>query len=138
MTLEDTQDEPMNPRSARRHRRAEQQRRRALSPMRILLMVLALPLTTGIIAVGTYIRVNNGDRENALVHLVALAGCDAVQAIGFNTFNEGEPGYHKRNDPDGDGIACEFNKAEPVLSTEPSRTEAPKQRMVGNAKFVRP
>ncbi|WP_241481044.1 excalibur calcium-binding domain-containing protein [Ruegeria sp. ANG-S4] len=139
MKTDDSQDQTMPRRSIRRHRRADEQRRRALSPVRILIMVLALPLTTGIIALGTYFRATDRERPEAVLHLVALAGCDATRAMGFGAFHEGDAGYHKRNDPDGNGIACET--AAPVMKASPTvlpSTEAPKQRMVGNAKFVRP
>jgi hypothetical protein len=33
--------------------------------------------------------------------------CNEVWAGGQGPFNEGEPGYTKQLDPDGDGIACE-------------------------------
>ena len=61
----------MSRRSIRRQRRADEQRRRALSPVRILVMVLALPLTTAIIAVGTYFRATERDRPEAVLHLDA-------------------------------------------------------------------
>ncbi len=127
----------MSRRSIRRHRRAEQQRRRALSPFRILFMILALPLTTGIIAIGTYMRATDRDRPEAVLHLVALAGCDATRAMGFGAFYEGEAGYHKRNDPDGDGVAC-ASVAPGTGFVAPQEAEAPKQRTVGTAKFLKP
>lgn len=138
MTRDDSQDGAVSRRSLRRHRRADEQRRRALSPLRILLMVLALPLTTGIIAVGTYLRATDKDRPDAVLHLVALAGCDAAKAIGFDTFREGEAGYHPRNDPDGNGIACERTAPTASVQQAPQPAEQPPTRQVGNAKFLRP
>ncbi len=138
MTPDNSHDGVINPRSIRRHRRADEQRRRALSPVRILVMVLALPLTTGLIAVGTYMRVTDKERPDAVLHLVALAGCDAARAIGFDTFHKGQAGYHARNDPDGDGIACESTVSGTPSQQAQPRAQAPNQRTVGNAKFVRP
>lgn len=132
------------PRLTRRQRRAEAVRRKALSPIRILMMVLALPLTTGMIAIGVYIRVSDYDRPEAVVHLVAMAGCDVVQKLVPGPFYEGGPGYHKRNDPDGDGVACgpsaprsvsTFAQQAPTITPE---VEAPKERTVGTAKFLKP
>lgn len=125
-------------RVSRRHRRAEALRRRALSPLRIVFMVLALPVTTAMIAIGVYMRVSEFDRPHAVIHLLALAGCDVALAVGVGPFRIGEPGYHRRNDPDGDGVACgAFVQPEP---TRPTRQQSaqPKQRMVGSAKFVKP
>ncbi|MGI9370706.1 MAG: excalibur calcium-binding domain-containing protein, partial [Ruegeria sp.] len=95
-----------NPRSAKRLGRAEAQRKQALSPVRILTMVLALPITTGMIALGVYMRTTDYEPTQAVAHIVALAGCEAARAVGIGPVRVGEPGYHKRNDPDGDGVAC--------------------------------
>ncbi len=141
-----TKDTDPNPRLARRQRRADALRRQALSPLRILLMVLALPLTTGMIAIGVYLRVSDYERHEAVIHLVALAGCDAVGMLGFGPFREGGPGYHKRNDPDGDGVACgSFDLQRPRNVAMPGNTQSdsqnlqtPKQRTVGTAKFLKP
>ena len=107
----------------RRQRRAETLRRRALSPFRITLMVLALPLTTGIIAVNIYLRTSDFDQSGAVMHLIALAGCDATQALGLGPFRKGYPGYHKRYDPDcehkGDGRPCRSDPR--VYKTRPLR-----------------
>ncbi|WP_245709743.1 excalibur calcium-binding domain-containing protein [Ruegeria halocynthiae] len=136
----------MSPRLTRRQRRADALRRQALSPLRILLMVLALPLTTGMIAIGVYLRISDFERHEAVIHLVALAGCDTVQRIVQGPFFEGRPGYHKRNDPDGDGVACGSpglqkprNVAMPGgARSAPQSVEAPKERTVGTAKFLKP
>ncbi len=141
-----TKDTDPNPRLTRRQRRADALRRQALSPVRILLMVLALPLTTGMIAIGVYLRVSDYERHEAVIHLVALAGCDAVEMLGFGPFREGRPGYHKRNDPDGDGVACGSfalqkprNVAMPGdIQANPRNLQTPKQRTVGTAKFLKP
>lgn len=141
-----TEEGDLSPRLTRRQRRADALRRRALSPLRILFMVLALPLTTGMIAIGVYLRVSEFERHEAVIHLVALAGCDAVGMLGFGPFREGGPGYHKRNDPDGDGVACGSiglqqprNVAMPGNTpSNPQNIQTPKQRTVGTAKFLKP
>ncbi len=126
------------PAAARRRKRAETLRKRALSPLRILTMVLMLPVTTIGIAVGVYLRTSEFEREEATVHLIALAGCSAVESFVRGPFYEGQPGYHRRNDPDGDGIACGAPVPSPVQDTPPKQAEVPASRTVGNAKFLRP
>lgn len=125
------------PRLIRRRRRAEALRRKALSPIRILTMILALPLTTGLIAVGVYLRVSEYERPQAVVHLVALAGCDVVQRLVTGPFRKGEPGYHKRNDPDGDGVACGSLPTRRAADL-PRAGDPHNQRTVGSAKFLKP
>ncbi len=132
-----TEEVDLHPRLIRRQKRADALRRHALSPVRILLMVLALPLTTGMIAIGVYLRVTDFERHEAVIHLVALAGCDAAQKIGAGPFRAGEAGYHKRNDPDGDGVACGSFAAGPVQS-QPRQAQPSRTRTVGTAKFVKP
>lgn len=121
----------------RRQRRADALRRRALSPFRIILMVLALPLTTGIIAVNIYLRTSEFDRNGAVMHLIALAGCDATNALGLGPFRKGYPGYHKRYDPDGDGVSCGTLQLQRVQDT-PQASSTSAARAVGNAKFIKP
>ena len=45
--------------------------------------------------------------SGAFWHMIAAAGCDAARAAGVAPAYRGHPGYHARNDRDGDGIACE-------------------------------
>lgn len=126
------------PSLSRRQRRAEALRRQALSPVRILIMVLALPLTTALVGAGVFLRASDYEPNEAVIHLIALAGCDAAHAVGFGPFRKGQRGYHKRNDPDGDGVACETTRPTVVQHAGPRHTETPKERSVGTAKFVRP
>ncbi|WP_424832475.1 excalibur calcium-binding domain-containing protein [Ruegeria sp.] len=109
-----------------------------MSPLRILVMVLFLPLTIGIIATGTFLRVTDYDRDEAVIHLVALAGCDAATAIGLGPFRKGEAGYHARNDPDGDGVSCGAFINKNTRSTTARQPASAPPRQVGGAKFVRP
>ena len=128
----------LNPRSSRRHQRAEAVRRHALSPARILFMVLILPLTTGLMAASIFLRISEYERDEALIHLIAMAGCNVTQAVGAGPFRRGEPGYHARNDVDGDGVAC--GTVAPVQAGHalPRQSGGTAVRSVGNAKFVRP
>jgi len=132
------QSTDQNQQMSGRSRRALAARRSALSPVRILLMVLMLPLTTLVIAVGVYMRTTEYEPTDAVVHLLALAGCDAVSVIHVGPFRHGEAGYHARNDTDGDGTACGDHAVGRVQSNAPARTQTPKQRTLGTAKFVRP
>ena len=127
-----------NPRVIQRHRRADATRRKALSPLRIITMVLALPLTTAAIAFGVYMRTSDFERTEALMHLIALAGCDAAHAVGLGKMHKGQPGYHARNDPDGNGVACESGGTAKPSFNAPRQSENTGSRMVGGAKFVRP
>ncbi len=136
-----TQDDAL---PSRRQRRADATRRQALSPVRILLLVLCLPLTVALISFNMFVRLSDYGRNEAIIHLIALAGCDTAQSMGFGPFYDGYPGYHRRNDPDGDGMACEtfaaVKRPQPVTVPDTGsqrRTSAP-ARSVGNAKFVKP
>ncbi len=126
------------PKVSRRQKRAEAQRKRALSPVRIFLMVLMLPVTIMGIVVGVYLRTSEYRHEEALLHLIALAGCGAIETIVPGPFIEGGPGYHPRNDPDGDGVACDTQRSISGQSAVPQPAETPRSRTVGNAKFLRP
>ncbi|MFY2823563.1 excalibur calcium-binding domain-containing protein [Ruegeria sp. MALMAid1280] len=130
--------EPTTPKVSRRQKRADALRKRALSPVRILIMVLMLPLTILSIVVAVYLRISDFEREQALIHLIALAGCDAVETVVPGPFLAGGPGYHPRNDPDGDGVACETIAPTPVSGAVPQQTGTRPSRTVGTAKFVRP
>lgn len=127
-----------DPQVSGRVKRAEALRKRALSPVRILIMVLMLPVTTLVIAAGVYLRTSEFGREEAAIHLIALAGCPAVESLVPGPFLAGEPGYHLRNDPDGDGVACGTTASAPVQHAAPQRAERSGQRAIGNAKFLRP
>lgn len=136
---------PDTDRVARRHRRADRTRKKALSPLRILSLLAALPLITFGVAVSVYLRTSPFSPPEALQHLVALGGCDAARTAGVAPARFGEPGYHPRHDPDGNGIACEGVGrarplfAEPLTNTEPQPARAdPARQMQGGAKFVRP
>jgi hypothetical protein len=42
-----------------------------------------------------------------LKHIASFPNCDAARALGLTPSKRGQPGYWKRHDRDGDGIACE-------------------------------
>ncbi len=126
-----------DPNTPVRRRRAESLRRRALSPVRILIMVLLLPVTTAAIALSVYLRTSKFEQEDAIFHLIALGGCSASEAILPGPYFIGEPGYHRRNDPDGDGAAC-GNTSQTAASTTNEPPKAATVHAVGTAKFVRP
>ncbi len=126
----------LNPQPSKRHLRADATRRRALSPFRIGLMVVALPLTTALIAANIYIRMSEFDRNGAILHLIALSGCEAPAKLGFGPFRKGYAGYHERYDPDRNGVSCE--KSGQVRANKSPTSGTATQRAVGNAKFVRP
>lgn len=134
-----------DPPLSRREIRAAQTRARILSPARILLSLLKLPVVAGSVAVSLYFYTSPFDPPQALAHLVARASCDAAASVNLAPALRGGLGYHARNDADGNGVACEV-----VLGTGTSlmqgvtgqTTDLPDQggfdRRAGGAKFVRP
>ncbi|MFA3920727.1 excalibur calcium-binding domain-containing protein [Ruegeria hyattellae] len=135
-------------RRMRRERRAAATRAKAFSPTRIATLLASLPLLMFSTVLGVYIRTSPYPAEQALQHLVAMAGCEAAAKVGVFEVREGMPGYHLRNDPDGNGVACEARTiaAIPVQSVETvqaSRDTSPSadstdRRQLGNSKFIRP
>lgn len=117
----------------RRQRRADRTRAKALSPLRILLLLASLPIIAGSTAIGVYMRTSPYPPELALRHLAALGGCEAAALAGLPQARRGEPGYHQRNDADLDGVACGT-----TLAAASMEAREPAQRAPGQAKFVRP
>lgn len=100
----------------------------------VVLKLMAIPVIALATALSVYIRTSPYPPSAALAHLLARAGCPAAAAIGLAGARAGELGYHARNDPDGDGIAC-------APAAVPEGLVAPGQVIVtkaGGAKFVRP
>ena len=127
-------------RRARRIRQADEVMAWALSPARIAALILSFPVLTVIFAVSLYVRTSPYDPPRALRHLVALAGCDAAFSVGLGpTMREGSPGYHPRNDTDGDGVACEgmFAPVQPLqtITGAPGKQQS---RDIEGARFLRP
>lgn len=130
---------------SRRELRAARSRAWALSPVRILMLVLSFPLLASAVATSIYIRTSPYDPGTALSHLIARGGCDAARFVGLAPAYYGEIGYHARNDVDGNGVTCEDDSqftAAPVvqeitLNTVETAPET-QPRMLGGAKFVKP
>ena len=59
------------------------------------------------------------DTETDLRHLAATVHCKAAVLVGLAPAVRGAPGYHIRNDRDGNGIACETQTPALVLGTGP-------------------
>lgn len=99
-----------------------------------ILKLTTIPIIAVATAVSVYVRTSPYPPALALAHLVARAGCPAAAAIGLADARAGAPGYHERNDPDGDGIACAPASADgtPYVPGQTTTTRA------GGAKFVRP
>ncbi|MBT3143247.1 hypothetical protein DS909_07060 [Phaeobacter gallaeciensis] len=149
------QEVDLNPRSVQRIRRAEAQRAQFLSPRRIVMLLLSLPVIACSVGIGAYIRTSPYEPEAALQHLVAMWGCDAARSVGLGPTSVGEPGYHLRNDGDQDGVACEPYRHGSTVGTVQGDREVPNVRIthgasasqgsetpvrgpIGSAKFVRP
>ena len=140
--------QPKSRRTLARHRRADALRKRALSPIRITFMVLMLPATTAAIAISVYLRTSEFESHDALLHLIAMSGCKFAEALVPGPYLDGQPGYHARNDVDGNGVACEATvprlgapsqSAEAGPSNETSQEVGGSQpRKLGTAKFLRP
>lgn len=132
-------DKPVSVAATRRQRRADKERAKALSARRMLWSLLGLPFVASAIALSVYIRTSPYEPEKAILHLAARVSCDAARMVGLAPSYRGELGYHARNDADGDGVACEvvFANSQPI-GPVPVRRSAPRDRMVGGAKFVKP
>lgn len=123
--------ETPNPRNAKRQARAARTRARALSPRRILSLLMSVPIVAASAGLAMYLRTSPYDPPVAVAHLIAMAGCPAAMRVGLAPAAEGQPGYHLRNDAEGDGVACGTALvAEDVALT--------RYRVVGSAKFIRP
>ncbi|MCG6903597.1 MAG: excalibur calcium-binding domain-containing protein [Rhodobacter sp.] len=121
----------------RRARRAHRTRAQALSPLRILTQVLLIPVVTIAMTISIYTRTSPYGRTDALRHLAAMAGCDTAASMGLAPAFRGEIGYHSRNDPDGDGIACaNISRAPETVMSAPVMEVKP--RTARGAKFVTP
>jgi len=136
-----------DPEPSKREIRAARTRAHAFSPVRIGMSLLSFPIVTVSVAMSLYIRTSAYEPPAALAHLVARVSCDAARSVGLAPAYRGEIGYHARNDPDGDGVACE--RALPVQvqqvldATFDAPVPSPDQplvpdRMVGGAKFIKP
>ncbi len=94
----------------RRQERADRTRREALSPVRILLSIVTVPVVTVGLTVSIFAMTSDFERQDAVRHLIAMAGCDVAAKIGMSDMARDDVGYHPRNDPDGDGLACDTGR----------------------------
>ena len=127
-------------RAERRARRADRTRAQALSPVRILTQLLFLPVAVVAITISVYIRTSPYERTDALRHLAAMAGCDTAASMGLAPARAGELGYHARNDPDGDGVACGTARGPGPTLADWAAAAPPDTagRSAGGAKFLKP
>lgn len=119
--------------------RAAKERARFLSPRRIIFLILSAPVIAGAMAISLYIRTSPHTPQNAMLHLVAMAGCEGAAVVGLAPAAKGRLGYHARNDSDGNGVACEAG--DQIAKAEQERLpggQSGDARVVGGAKFLRP
>lgn len=115
--------------------RPDRRRRGVLPYLAFVIVKLAMiPVVALGVAVSVYIRTSPYPPTEALMHLVARAGCPAAVAIGLAGARKGELGYHARNDIDGNGIAC--GRATPTQGPALVLPGAGQSRTVGGAKFI--
>ncbi len=133
--------------------KAEATRRRALSPFRIVLRLATIPVLAVTVTLSLFLKTSEYPPVDALRHLVAMAGCSAAEVVDLAPARDGDIGYHARNDPEGDGIACGTGQvavsrsasgpvsvpvSEPASEPQSVGAETPSVRMEGGAKFLRP
>ena len=126
---------------SKRQIRAMRTHERALSTLRILLNLMMVPVVTVVMTASIFMQTSPFGDTDALRHLIAMAGCGAAMKVQVAPAALGQPGYHKRNDPDGDGIACDEGlDLAYVAPAMPQGPEAPtvELRIIGGAKFVKP
>ena len=106
----------------------------------VVLKLASIPVVAASVALSVYVRTSPYPPTEALMHLIARAGCPSAAAIGLAPARRGALGYHARNDPDGDGIACDAGQrlAVPVTLTSPPAADIDRSRNAGGAKFIRP
>jgi hypothetical protein len=125
----------------KRQIRAMRTRKRALSPVRILLNLMLVPVVTVVMTASIFMQTSPYGDTDALRHLIALGGCDAAIKVQIAPAVLGQPGYHKRNDPDGDGVACDegidIAYAAPAMPQDPATPMVERGNIVG-PKFVKP
>lgn len=127
---------------SRRQLRADRTLALALSPVRILVSLLMVPVVATSLTVSIYLRASPFEHEDTLRHLIAMTGCETAFKLGVAPARQGEVGYHAPLDSDGNGISCEMwgqpPGSEPVDGFRTVEAQdAPTERASG-AKFVRP
>ncbi len=125
-------------RAAKRRRRAERLRETIFSPQRILIAIFSIPVIAAGVAVSMYIRTSPHEPQNALLHLVAMSGCEGAALVGLAPATKGRLGYHEANDADGNGVACEPADEVAAASTPRFGNPESEERIVGGARFLKP
>ncbi len=95
---------------------------------RLVIQLLFLPVSAVAIFFSLYLRTSPYPAEDALRHLIAAKGCVAAQSVGLAPASEGALGYHAKNDPDRNGVACDRTAA----------VDSAQAEFRGGAKFIRP
>lgn len=132
----DTQKQ-VSRRQIRRHERAMRLRARTLSPLRILMSLLAIPVLAVLVAFSLYIRTSPYPPSEATLHLMARFGCETARSVGLASARRGELGYHSRNDVDEDGVACTGFEPSDTLTIVAQPKEV-QTHSISGAKFVKP
>lgn len=86
----------------------------------ILAMAMIALLAFGAGSVGVFAYQSEWDTETDLRHLIASLHCDLAFRVGLAPAQQGQPGYHPRNDRDGNGVACEIYQPGTDLAAVPT------------------
>ncbi len=129
-----TATETPKPRPTRRQRRADRERAKVLSLHFILTRILFLPVVIASISLSIYIRTSPFPMQVTIAHMMSMSGCAMTRHLGLAPAVKGAPGYHVRNDANGNGVACETGVY--VDTAQPAESRS--TRSVSGAKFVRP
>ena len=111
----------------RRIARSERYLDRAYAPLRLVIKLALTPVLAVAVATSIFMSAGPYDRDAALRHIVAIAGCEAADAVGLAPARAGQPGYHRPLDPDGDGRSCQSDDIATAAGVLPA----------GGAKFLR-
>lgn len=124
--------------------RSERKRVRIFSPVRVIFLLASMPVIAASVALSLYVRTSPYSPQNAMLHLVAMSGCNGAKAVGLAPATKGRVGYHERNDPDGNGVACEPEDAVaeaalagPMILSNGEQRDSD-ARIVGGARFIKP
>ena len=70
-------------------------------------ILLFAALIFGATSAGLFAYKSPWPTETDMRHLAAVLHCDIADRVGLAPANEGQPGYHARNDRNGNGVSCE-------------------------------
>ncbi len=74
-------------------------------------LLLFAAVTFGVGSAGYFAYNSPWPTETDLRHLAATLHCEIADRVGLAPANEGQPGYHARNDRNGNGVSCETSPA---------------------------